>query len=277
MLIFRPLIKDFLESAAAKFEIVYLTPTPPLSQKPRRLLVLDSSFNPPHLGHLALVQESLAHEYRNELVPLNQPTSKTASDAASVLLLLSLENADKGATQLDSALHRIDMMKIVADHLQKIHQVDVNIGVIKAPRFVDKSLILFNYLHAHSVDHPKLTFLVGFDTLTRILDPKYYIPDKLSSSLQEFMFNCDLFVLTRGVGGVAQSKYVDDISHGRIGEIPTHWSNSIHMINDKHGDSALGVISSTLIRNNIIEGGEEWHSKVLPDIREYIEKEHIYK
>lgn len=277
MLKFRLLIKDFLESAAAKFEIIYLTPTPALTLKPRRLLVLDSSFNPPHLGHLALVQESLTHEYKGEKVPMNKPTSTTSNDAASVLLLLSLENADKGTTQLDAAIHRVDMMKITADYIQKVFQVDVNIGVIKAAKFVDKSLILFNYLHARSVDHPKLTFLVGFDTLTRILDPKYYIPDKLSSSLQEFMLNCDLFVLTRGKGGVSQTKYVDDISHGRIGEIPTQWSKSIHMINENHGESELGVISSTLIRNEIMEGDEVWKSKVLPEIKQYIETENLYK
>ncbi|KAL6022136.1 hypothetical protein ACNR90_002804 [Candidozyma auris] len=85
----------------------------------------------------------------------------------------------------------------MADYLHENLDVDVSIGLTSHAKFVDKSVSLLNYIRDLSIEQVKLTFLVGFDTLVRIFEPKYYLPDKLSDSLNEFMKTTDLFCLTR--------------------------------------------------------------------------------
>ncbi|AOW26933.1 hypothetical protein MG5_01281 [Candida albicans P57072] len=287
-------LQEFLTSKS-DFSIIYNTSTTGstssfINPTTQRVCILDSSFNPPHLGHYALIEESLTKNYDN--IPI---TNKV------VLLLLSVKNADKLHPKPESFDKRLDMMYLMANDLSKKYPVNIAIGLTNHAKFVDKSLSVLNYIKETQNHHQernliKLTFLVGFDTLIRIFDPKYYLPDKLSNSLENFMKNTDLFCLTRldnSFSQLEQSKYIDDIKRGDHEEIPSHWSDNIYLlppkkeieINQRGGEINqeidVATISSSSIRKQIEIGdhpdGKTWKSQVLPDIANYIIKEDLYK
>lgn len=241
------------------------------------MCVLDSSFNPPHLGHYTLAKEALNYHYKDD--------TASGPDSRSLLLLLSVKNADK--ENVPASFHdRIEMMYLMAQYLNKNLNVNVSIGLTNHARFVDKSLSILDSIHA---THPeidvsalKLTFLVGFDTLIRIFDPKYYLPDKLSDSLNNFMKSTDLFCLTRNDNDstyLQQINYVKEIHHGKHEHIPRNWSRNIFLF-EKEGNydeqlDVIGAISSSSIRKNI--AGSSWHSQVIPEIKQYIIDHNLYK
>lgn len=140
-------------------------PLPPTQELPRAppqitISVLDSSFNPPTLAHLALANAT-------------NPFS-LASDYDAKLLLLSVRNADKAIQEGDATLsQRVEMMSLLA---KGIHEEspsspqNVAVGLVNEPTFIAKASTLRRFLddrlaglafdssHATSV---QLTFLMG--------------------------------------------------------------------------------------------------------------------
>ena len=289
-------LQEFLTSKS-DFSIIYNTSSTTtttsssfITPTTQRVCILDSSFNPPHLGHYALIEESLTKNYDN--IPV---TNKV------VLLLLSVKNADKLQPKPEPFDKRLDMMYLMANDLSKKYPVNIAIGLTNHAKFVDKSLAALNYIKSnHQINQNnlvKLTFLVGFDTLIRIFNPKYYLPDKLSNSLETFMKNTDLFCLTRldkSFSQIDQSKFIDDIRKGDHEEIPSHWSDNIYLVPPKEIDNKnsnngidIATLSSSSIRKQIENenantntntngDGETWKSEVLPEIANYIIKENLY-
>ncbi|KAI3406024.2 hypothetical protein KGF56_001243 [Candida oxycetoniae] len=282
---FTKALQEFVASKT-DFAVVYSTVASTnqqsalITSKTQRVCVLDSSFNPPHLGHYALVEESLKSNY--DQIPIGNK---------SLLLLLSIQNADKNTAHLslEALEHRIDMIYLMANDVAKRFPINVSIGLIKHAKFVDKSLSIANHIEAR---YPnilrsgfKLTFLIGFDTLIRILNPKYYLPDKLSNSLEHFMKITDLFCLTRQDGTTSitqQQGYIKEISSGEHEDIPSHWSNNIFLLKNLNED--IANISSSSIRREISRGArrgatgkEEWNKHVIPEIAQYIEEKNLYK
>ena len=137
-----------------------LSPTRSLPKSPVRISVLDSSFNPPTLAHLALAN-----------VPSPFPS---APDYDAKLLLLSVRNADKLLQEGDATLYqRVEMMSLLAT---KIHHNDpssppnVAVGLVNEPTFIAKSSALQSFLGNHLAElmfNPshsittQLTFLMG--------------------------------------------------------------------------------------------------------------------
>ncbi|RCK63930.1 Nicotinamide mononucleotide adenylyltransferase [Candida viswanathii] len=267
-------LKQLQEFVASKadFSIIYSTSASFINSNTQRVCVLDSSFNPPHLGHYALVEESLTKNYDN--IPLKDKA---------VLLLLSVKNADKTHPKPEPFETRLELMYLMANDLAKKYPVNISIGLTSHAKFVDKSLSVLNYIRENEDTHfpdIKLTFLVGFDTLIRIFNPKYYLPDKLSNSLEQFMKNTDLFCLTRTDETFShdqQSKYVDDIKRGSHEEIPSHWSDNIYLLENIGNNSRISTISSSAIRKCIKDQDEIWKSEVLPEVSDYIVQEELYK
>ena len=264
-------LQEFL-SSKKDFSIVYNTSASFINPNTQRVCVLDSSFNPPHLGHYALIEESLTKNYDN--IPMKDKA---------VLLLLSVKNADKIHPKPEPFETRLELMYIMANQLARKYPVNIAIGLTDHAKFVDKSLSVLNYIketeNSHSPDI-KLTFLVGFDTLIRIFNPKYYLPDKLTNSLEQFMKNTDLFCLTRTDETFThdqQSKYVDDIKSGSHEDIPSHWSDNIYLLENIGNNNRISTISSSAIRDCIKHQEEIWKSEVLPDVTEYIIQENLYK
>lgn len=222
--------KAFVTGERQTFEIVYSRQVIP---KPEVLLVLDSSFNPPHWGHYTLIKKGY-ELYRGK--------------STQVLLLLSVNNADK-APKPASFDKRMKMMSLLADMLHE-DGMAVSVGITVHGKYVDKYSVLRDVYESASV----MSFLVGFDTLVRIFDSKYYSPQIPAEALKEFMSSTELCCLTR-VGDHTRRKqieYATDIIQGIYEPmIPRGWGHKIHIIeNDKRVES----ISSSAIRKAATEG-----------------------
>ena len=137
-----------------------LSPTRSLPKSPVRISVLDSSFNPPTLAHLALA---------------NAPSPfPPVPDYDAKLLLLSVRNADKLLQDGDATLsQRIEMMSLLAAkilHDDPNSPPNVAVGLVNEPTFIAKSSVLQNFLGdrlmeltsnpSHSIS-TRLTFLMG--------------------------------------------------------------------------------------------------------------------
>lgn len=172
----------------------------PITGRACQIAVLDSSFNPPTLAHLAL-----ANHPRPRYTSLDPDTPPLDYDAK--LLLLSIRNADKNIKSTDATYEqRVQMMVEMAhdivtydEHGNSIMPGNVAVAMIDEPTFVGKSHILQAFLRARlyhtdseiannespastlplsselvKYPAPRLTFLLGFDTLERFFSPRYY-------------------------------------------------------------------------------------------------------
>ena len=167
-----------------------------IQQHPNRSLrisVLDSSFNPPTLAHLALA-DSRRPSYRddNEQNLETQDHSTCGYDAK--LLLLSVKNADKSLKAGDATYQqRLEMMLLLSkDVIASQHEAAANvaIAIIDKPTFVGKSSALLDFLQRRlTTPLPlELTFLVGLDTLERLFSPRYYTSETdMMASLRQFL------------------------------------------------------------------------------------------
>jgi nicotinamide-nucleotide adenylyltransferase len=84
--------------------------------------------------------------------------------ADETLLLLAVGNVDKAPSGIPLA-GRVALLQAVAER-----RADVSIVLASHGRFVDKA----RALRPHYPSGTSLTFVVGFDTLVRLFDPKYY-------------------------------------------------------------------------------------------------------
>ncbi|KAF2157153.1 Nucleotidylyl transferase [Myriangium duriaei CBS 260.36] len=143
------------QSSSSKFRIVHTLRSS--SATPKSLLILDSSFNPPNLAHLLLTTSAL---------------SSFPTPAPRLLLLFSTHNADK-APSAASFPQRLALMAVFAtDLIQRLsHPPQVDIGLTTLPYYTDKSAAIVADGYCPGAKH---THLMGFDTLTRFLAPKYY-------------------------------------------------------------------------------------------------------
>ena len=147
-----------------------LSPTHSLPKSPVRISVLDSSFNPPTLAHLALANAP------NPFSP--------ASDYDAKLLLLSIRNADKLLQEGDATLsQRVEMMSLLATmihHDSPSSPPNIAVGLVNEPTFIAKSSALHTFLggrlaeltssQPHSVS-TQLTFLMGSSQYTYGVHP----------------------------------------------------------------------------------------------------------
>lgn len=141
-----------------------LQPTRSLPKTPLHISVLDSSFNPPTLAHLALANSS-------------NPFPLT-SDYDAKLLLLSVRNADKTPHAGDATLsQRAEMMCLLAarvHHSSCGSPPNVAVGLVNEPTFIAKSLALRKFFDdrlakltsSPSPTHVQLTFLMGSSQCT---------------------------------------------------------------------------------------------------------------
>jgi len=270
-------LHDFTNSNS-HFTIIYKTTPTPITHHTSTLHILDSSFNPPHLGHLSLLSKSLKRS-----IPITQTTElqdpQTSQD--SVLLLLSIKNADK-APQPESFVNRLIMICKMANYVKEKydHVQNVSVALTKYAKFVDKSDVIREWVDGiiskeyvgNLNKNIKFSFLVGFDTLIRVFDPKYYHPDGINEALGQFMKYNDFFCLTRGVDE-DQRGYVQKIKNGEMG-LPRDWAEKIHLI---EGDEKFLHISSSDIRKKIqLQQETGWENYVISSIVEFIKNEKLY-
>jgi nicotinic acid mononucleotide adenylyltransferase len=175
--------------------------------------ILDASFNPMTLAHEALIN-----------------TAKEDCNLDEMLLLLSRTNVDKNPIETDLG-QRLALLVLYAGQ----HE-DLSVGICSHARFVDKIIGL-------TPCYPPGTqfyFIVGYDTLVRLFDPKYYVD--MPADLHSLFQTCHFIAANRG-------KNVPQILENfLLGKEIRPFTDRIHPI-FLHGD--LANISSTTVRDYI--------------------------
>ncbi|KDQ57052.1 hypothetical protein JAAARDRAFT_35648 [Jaapia argillacea MUCL 33604] len=296
-------------------EILYAShpawPLPPSAQisppKSLQISVLDSSFNPPTLAHLALAKASLPPSHQRH-----------AADYDAKLLLLSVRNADKTLKPTDATyIQRMEMMVLLAKNLSSstvisnlddpsmasslvdgVDLTNVAVGIIDEPIFVRKSTILQAFLrdrletiqssslslHSTSLPSitPSLTFILGQDTLIRLFTSSYYHshPHMLSSLrsffAQDTHSGSRVLCAHRIMPGLATAPSVatsDTLNDPLAAATEFIESGSIAMVDIGADEQTL---SSSEVREKILVGDKSWQSMVPQNVIEYISAQNLY-
>lgn len=263
-------------SSTRVFQVIY---TVPLKRKPeaastrtaagRTLYVLDSSFNPPSQAHLTLAKSAVIKD--------------SNAGPARILLLLATVNADK-AVKPAAFEDRLVMMSIMAQNLRdeltqrdSSEEVPIDVAVTKKPYFMDKAMeIDRSGLFAQDAQQ---VHLVGYDTLVRIFDSKYYPQDQKLSVLQPFLSRHRLRVYYREDGKVSRQEqrgYVDRIADGsRESEgMRKEWAKMVELVDDAR---EVKGISSTKAREAYERGDmNELRSLVGDPVAKYVAENKLY-
>ena len=142
---------------------------------PKTLVVFPGSFNPIHDGHIEIKDKT------RSILDLN------------VHFELSLVNADKGVIRINDVLARRDA----------IHKHDIPTLVSTNATMLEKALDYSRFC-------TELIFVVGADTWSRILDPKYAGPiDQLYSQFSEL--NVKFLVFGRGSLPILTGSIMDNL------------------------------------------------------------------
>jgi|GEM_PF-320062 len=229
---FDRLIEELDPSGQPRIEITYS----PHETLPERLGVLSASFNPITNAHL-----EMALKTREEI------------QLGGILLLLTKVNVDKrlfGATLTD----RLLMLHLVARMYDRFW-----VGISSHGRFVDKA-------HAIKSSFPYVSpfFIVGYDTLVRIFDPKYY--EDSEGELRELFDKAQLIVFTRG------DKTIDDVLRFMRHPSRSKFSDKVLAMEIPE---RLAHLSSTLVREKVA-AGEDISGMIPEEIRGFIERTELY-
>jgi nicotinamide-nucleotide adenylyltransferase len=156
---------------------------------PRKLIVLDSSFNPPTTAHAHLASSAVQ-----------------AAPGSRLMLLLAVNNADKAPVPAAFPV-RLAMMEAFAQALQQDTRVDIDLAVTTEAYFHAKSAAIVSLPYCSCSSQ---VFLCGFDTLVRIFNPKYYPGNTMRTHLGPFFERATLRVTVREdeVSAEEQVRYV---------------------------------------------------------------------
>ena len=133
-------------TASPRIELVHRAETS-ISETGRKLGIFSGSFNPLTLAHTKMIEDTIVEYQLDEL-----------------LLLLAKANVDKTVFGLPLAA-RLLTLKSYTKNREKF-----SVGVSSHGRYIDKVTALKAILPPRTEFH----FIVGYDTLVRIFDPKYY-------------------------------------------------------------------------------------------------------
>ena len=133
-------------SAPPQIELVYRA-VPSILKCGKKLGIFSGSFNPLTLAHTRMVEDTFATYELDEL-----------------LLLLAKANVDKTVFGLPLAARLLTVKKYAES------QEAFSVGVSSHGRYIDKVTALKSIFPSDTEFH----FIVGYDTLIRIFDPKYY-------------------------------------------------------------------------------------------------------
>lgn len=202
-----------------------------------RVAVLPSAFNPPTSAHLALLDVAVA------TANVNVPAA-----------LLSTKNVDKGLHGASLA-QRVEMLLALKSSRPSIAVLATN-----AARIADQAAAL---RAAHS--SAEFDFVVGFDTLVRLFEPRYYAGD-MNPQLETFFTHHRVLAANRGVAGLdALRAYIER-------EVPAEFRDRI--ILNRLDDHPAGL-SSTLARDEAARTGRPL--SVPPEVADYIERHGLYR
>lgn len=294
---------DRLRSSSTEIEIVWTTEDwkSSLTDGNLSISILDSSFNPPTLAHFALALLPPSGSTRSSLVP----QAPHEQPRFGYLLMLSVRNADKQLKPGDATLaQRLQMMVLMAKEMQshidpsRLGGCPIAVAAIDEPTFVGKSLKLHRYLNSvigNTIPDARtfrFAFIIGYDTIIRLFDSKYYgSHDAMVTSLGSF-FHVDHSSILCARRNLPSTTASPDHTSNPFDEEAAFLesedvrefaiSGSVKMVEIDPSDGAL---SSTLLRSTVAEEGassssssneRSWREMVLPPIAEYIVSNKLY-
>lgn len=160
----------------------------------------------------------------------------------------------------------------------------VDVALTRHPFFVDKAAAIAShapYLDPVTRTPPAQIHLLGFDSLVRLLDTKYYPPSHTLEPLEELFSRHRVRATLRDDDKYGrreeQERYVQALAEGaREGEGgKREWAEKIELV---AGKEEAGGVSSTRVRE-VAEHGE-WHQLeglVSRRMGEWIEEHELYK
>ncbi|CEL02668.1 Putative Cytidylyltransferase family protein (AFU_orthologue; AFUA_4G07310) [Aspergillus calidoustus] len=260
-------LKRFIESTK-DFEVITSLPLEPRqSHTPEVVYVLDSSFNPPTFAHRRIACSAI----------LENP-----GKPARLLLLLATQNADKPSKPA-SFEDRLIMMQLFAQDLLAFLRSEIpaanqesipviDIGVTKKPYFVDKAAEIESAgIYPQGLEQ---VHLIGYDTLIRIFNPKYYPPEHTLQPLEPFLSKHRLRVTMRPDSEwgsrAEQEAYLANIARGgRESEgAKPEWAQRIRLVEGKKPEEKS--VSSTRAREAIRTKSQDLEWLVPRDVQDFI-------
>jgi nicotinic acid mononucleotide adenylyltransferase len=148
-------------------EVRALVPMAPPTVLPGgTVIVFPGSFNPPHEGHMMLARAAVHICQQRQLVD----NTSVAIDKPPVIFEMSISNADKPVMEQMEVIRRINLFSS-SSHLDMPD--DWAVLLTASPLFTQK-VTLVNKMVMQDYRHSRLVFVIGTDTLVRLLNPKYY-------------------------------------------------------------------------------------------------------
>ncbi|KAF9160411.1 hypothetical protein DFQ27_005810 [Actinomortierella ambigua] len=226
---------------------------PPSTSRPTTIAVLDSSFNPPTVAHYHLLKAA---------------ARKAVPGCDAVLLLLAMNNVDKGQTGA-SAIERLEMMEALAlecirDEREETALRHMAVGLTIHARFIDKAQPI---LDSYPPETVRLSWIMGHDTLTRLLDPKYYKDIKVD--LSPFFERNHAICSTRPDYGTREDldRVIKQSGH----------ADKVTLVEIEAEDEAIATMSSTIVRKAV--QNKDWNlvkSCVMPSVEKIIIANDLY-
>ncbi|KAI4129192.1 MAG: hypothetical protein LQ338_002351 [Usnochroma carphineum] len=271
---------QFFASSSSSFLVVHTVPSlSPQQHAPQIIHVLDSSFNSPTRAHFRIALSAL-HAY--------------APKPQRLLLLLATQNADK-APKPASFEQRLAMMRLLAQDVQDQYTLDnkqrggqdglaVDVGITKKPYFHDKAISIEEsgfYTDDKTGQQPEQVHLLGFDSLIRLLDTKYYPPEHTLAPIDALFARHRIRVTRRTEEGnkwgtpEEQNRPREALANGEREEEKgkREWAERIEMV---EGESE--AISSTKVREAAAKAEWEVVERLVgKKVREWIESERLYQ
>ena len=281
---FQTALRTFLSSPSSFRVLATLSSSTAFYAPVKTLYVLDSSFNPPTLAHLRIAISALSHDKHAN----NGPTKR-------LLLLLATENANK-APKPANFEQRLAMMTLFADELvQCMRSLDeengsrggqavvVDVGVTKSPLYLDKASVMDQSGQYGEIGSgPEQVHLTGFDSLIRLLDPKYYPPHHHLQPLESF-FSKHRIRTTRRTddkwgGRKEQDSYLKALADGeRENEGGNaEWASRIDLVEGRQEGEE--IISSTKVRVASKNRDRDTLEKLVPRaVADFVLQEKLYQ
>lgn len=159
-------------TASPRIELVHRAELS-ISERGRKLGIFSGSFNPLTLAHAKMIEDTVVEYQLDEL-----------------LLLLAKANVDKTVFGLPLAARLLTLERYTKDRER------FSVGVSSHGRYIDKVTALKVILPPET----EFYFIVGYDTLVRIFDPKYYTD--FHAELEELFIDARFIVANRAEANV---------------------------------------------------------------------------
>jgi len=205
-----------------------------------KIIVFPGSFNPPTIAHLALLKH--AWQFARVHEPMH------------VYAALSTHITDKERIQRPLLLDRIALLEtVLRNHVRHTGVILFNRGL-----YVEQAAAVHSTFPLVS----DLYFLIGFDKIVQIFDPRYY--NDRDQSLQELFKLADFLVAPRGEAGPEELDKLLGRPENR------QYAGHVHAL---PLSATYRYISSTSIRQ-VLSAHEQ---EVPSEVRRFILETHVYE